>query len=130
MSNPIHENAKCLLIMAHGSRAQQANDEFAAIVEKMKPLLASYQHVEAIFLELCEPSMKQAVEKNYQLGFRKFDIYPMFFNKGKHVGVDIPNQIDACLAEFKNTDIKQLDYFGSFDSFAGSMVKHIEQQLL
>lgn len=120
--------SKCLFVMAHGSRAHRANEEFAGVVQQMTPFLNQYQEIEPIFLELCEPGLHEAVNTFYGKGYRNFDLYPMFFNEGKHVGKDIPAQIQACLAEHDDITITQLDYFGSFSSFAKIMAQHIANQ--
>ncbi|GAB2198076.1 CbiX/SirB N-terminal domain-containing protein [Sessilibacter sp. MAH4] len=121
-------NTKALLVMAHGSRAQKANDEFKTIVNQLSEYVSGYKIVEPIFLELCDPSMLDAVEVLYENGIENIDIYPMFFNQGKHVGVDIPAQIQECLTAYPNCTITQLDYFGSNSEFAKIMAKHIESQ--
>lgn len=114
--------------MAHGSRAQKANDEFKTIVSELSEHVSGYTVVEPIFLELCDPSMLDAVKMLCENGIENIDVYPMFFNQGKHVGVDIPAQIQECLTAYPKCTIKQLDYFGSNSEFAKMMAKHVESQ--
>merc|ERR1711916_258963 len=79
-----------LLIMAHGSRASAANEEFLAFVNKLAEQNQHYTAVRGVFLELSEPSLVQAVHSLADQGINTFQLYPLFFNCGKHVQKDIP----------------------------------------
>ena len=89
--------SKALLIMAHGSRSETANDEFRALVERVAEAAhASGQEYVAVipcFLELAKPSLIEAIQQLEHQPVEAVQLYPLFFNKGKHVGRDIPAQI-------------------------------------
>ncbi|WP_272974850.1 sirohydrochlorin chelatase [Alcanivorax jadensis] len=55
-------------------------------------------------------------------------LYPLFFNKGKHVGKDIPAQVEDARQRFPDLTIELLDYFGNANGLAALVLKHIGEQ--
>lgn len=125
--------SKALLIMAHGSRSETANDEFRELVEKVAESAHANGHeyvaVIPCFLELARPSLIEAVQQLEHQPVDAVQLYPLFFNKGKHVGRDIPAQIDEARERFPHLDITLLDYFGNAEGLAGLMLSHIAGQV-
>jgi sirohydrochlorin ferrochelatase len=122
-------NSKVLLIMAHGSRREAANDEFRALVAQIAQTLEGYREVRAIFLELAVPDLAQACAELAGTGeeVTHIDLYPLFFNQGKHVERDIPAQIAQVQQGYPQLSVRQLPYFGSSAQLAGLVVQHIDQ---
>ncbi len=121
-------NRKILLIMAHGSRREAANDEFRALVSQVAQTLEGYQEVRAIFLELATPGLEEACTELAAAGeTTHIDLYPLFFNQGKHVERDIPAQIEQVQQCYPKLSVRQLPYFGSCSQLAGLVVQHIDQ---
>ena len=118
-----------LLIMAHGSRSEQANDEFRALVDKVAQQLPDYSAVLPCFLELARPSLNEALQQLAHQPVQQVQLYPLFFNRGKHVGRDIPAQIEEARQRFPGFDIRHLDYFGNADALATLVSEHIRQQM-
>ena len=121
---------KALLIMAHGSRREAANTEFCELVERVKVLDGQRYHtVIPCFLELSAPSLDEACEAAIESGCQSVDLYPLFFNAGKHVEKDIPNLIMNAVEKYPQLQCQQLGYFGQFDGLAEMVKRHIELQL-
>ncbi len=124
--------SKALLIMAHGSRSETANDEFRALVERVAEAAhASGQEYVAVipcFLELAKPSLIEAIHQLEHQPVEAVQLYPLFFNKGKHVGRDIPAQIEEARERFPDLDIELLDYFGNSEGLAELVLSHIGRQ--
>ena len=59
----------------------------------------------------------------------RVQLYPLFFNKGKHVGKDIPAQVEDARQRFPDLSIELLDYFGNAKGLAGLVLKHIGEQV-
>lgn len=127
IQSPTARNPKtAIAIMAHGSRAQAANSEFLCTVDAMRPLLGTtYERVAGIFLELCEPSLMTQADEWAAAGISEIAVYPMFFNRGKHVGRDIPKQIAMVRERYPHITVTQLSYLGSDQRFANFMAGHI-----
>jgi len=120
---------KALSIMAHGSRNPRANEEFLNQAETITQKLdGNYSLAEHCFLELAEPSLKDACIALAEKGATEIDVYPMFFNRGRHVSVDVPKLVEGAQEALPNVTFRLLDYFGSGDDFAQAVASHIDRQ--
>lgn len=129
MKLPNSAQQRALIVMAHGSRAEAANQQFLALVHELKKHTPHYASVSGAFLELATPTLAEAVQIEFEKGTVQFDVYPMFFNCGKHVSKDIPDLVRQANHTYPNTDIRLLDYFGAGDQLLQAMAKHIDQQI-
>lgn len=119
---------KALLIMAHGSRSDVANDEFRQLVAKVALNNSQYSVVLPCFLELAAPSLMAAMQQVDNQPVEQVDLYPLFFNRGKHVGRDIPHQVAQAQQQYPHLPIQLLDYFGQADALPELLLSHISQQ--
>lgn len=122
MSKPL------LVIMGHGSRKAQANDEFKYVVENIELDSLPYHCVNHCFLELATPSLASVVEHAVIENYTHIDLYPLFFNCGNHVARDIPKQIQDIKDQYPTITIKQLDYFGMHRGLPDTIAQHVLQQ--
>jgi sirohydrochlorin ferrochelatase len=75
-----------LLLIAHGSRQEEANDDLFAMA---KDLSGAYAIVEAAFLELAEPTIEQAGHRCVERGANRVILLPYFLSAGIHVRRDL-----------------------------------------
>jgi len=87
-----------------------------------------YVAVLPCFLELAFPSLIEAIQQLEHQPVTTVQLYPLFFNKGKHVGRDIPAQIEDARARFPDLSIELLDYFGNARGLAPLVLRHIAEQ--
>lgn len=121
-------NKKALVVMAHGSRSDQANTEFESLIKHLSTCFTGeYDVIAPCFLELADPSLMTLGEQLYQQGIRDIDFYPLFFNQGRHVQRDVPNQIQALEAALDGLKVHCLPYFGANAQLASVMASHIKQ---
>lgn len=84
---------QALLIIAHGSREPQANQE----VEELAQLLLQQgisEEVRAAFLDpVARPTIPEAIDQLIKEGVTTITALPYFLNSGKHVQHDIPEII-------------------------------------
>jgi sirohydrochlorin ferrochelatase len=125
MNNHSHS---VLIIMAHGSRKIEANEEFAQLVEQIAAISTEYALVTHCFLEIATPSLEDCINEYVALGYQHYDLYPLFFNQGNHVTRDIPQQIQDAQQQHPSCHIQQLNYFGLFGGLAHSVHQHIQHQ--
>jgi sirohydrochlorin ferrochelatase len=85
-----------VLIVAHGSPVQAANQELFDLVEQFRKQ-SCYALVEPAFLEGAPPSIPEAIGACVAKGAGKVVITPYFLLPGKHVQEDLP----AFLADAK-----------------------------
>ncbi len=112
--------------MAHGSRRDSANSEFLELVERIDPK-AQYSLTQGAFLEQTTPTLMQSCKVAIDAGHTSIDVYPLFFNCGKHVEKDIPQQVSEVIERFSECTIRLLPYFGSSEGLAGLVVEHLAQ---
>ncbi len=55
------------------------------------------------------------------------DIYPLFFNCGRHVAKDIPTLVSQLQHQYPGVKLSLLPYFGSFEGLAATMANHIAE---
>jgi sirohydrochlorin ferrochelatase len=77
-----------LLLIAHGSRNIQANDDLMHIAQQMRRR-GPYPIVEGAFLELAAPTIEQAGSRCVQQGARRVLMLPYFLSAGIHVCQDL-----------------------------------------
>lgn len=82
-----------VIILGHGSRREDANEEIRLFTEKLgeKDPEREYQ---VAFLELADPSLDEAIEKLLnRTKLEKVIIMPMFLTVGNHMHRNIPDKI-------------------------------------
>ncbi len=124
-----NDNARAstaLIIMAHGSRRDSANQEFFQLVERIAKQ-SDYQCVVPALLEQAPPTLMQAAEKLPE-SIQAIDVYPLFFNCGRHVEKDIPAQVAELMDSYPDTDIRLLSYFGQSSELSNLVIEHINEQ--
>ena len=104
---------KALIIIAHGSRKELSNNEFISLVDEFREKNTSFFQVKAAFLEIAKPSISEVVKSVANDDIKEIVIYPYFLNQGKHVLVDIPDEINEEQKKYPNIKFKVLSHFGS-----------------
>ncbi len=118
---------KALLIIAHGSRQAVSNAEFSSMVSLVcSELNDTFAHVEASFLEFCEPSVETSLEAMIQKGMKDIYIYPFFLNSGKHVTHDIPMKVQTVQKMYPKTNLNLLKHFGSSEHIISTIISDLE----
>jgi sirohydrochlorin ferrochelatase len=77
-----------LLLIAHGSRQPEANDDLHHTVLAMRQR-GRYDRVEACFLELAEPNIDEGARKCVSQGAGHVILLPYFLSAGVHVCRDL-----------------------------------------
>jgi sirohydrochlorin ferrochelatase len=82
-----------ILLIAHGSRRQSANDDLHELAARMAAL-GTYPIVEACFLELSEPDIPTAGQKCVSRGASRVLLIPYFLSAGVHLRRDLTTARD------------------------------------
>ena len=110
---------KVMMLIAHGSRKQSANEEVTRLAQRVYELGASeYDAVVAAFLEIAEPSIQQGVERCVELGAETIVAVPYFLAAGNHVAADIPGELECARAGHPQINIEMSRYVGGNDAMA------------
>lgn len=107
----IRPSETSVLLVAHGSRLEQANDEVRSLARKLSEGLRV--PVIACFLELAAPSIPEAIDLAARTGTRRVKILPYFLAQGRHVQRDIPSILQEKREQYPDISIEMLDYLGA-----------------
>lgn len=85
---------RVLLVLAHGSRRRESNEEIRHLSRRLAECLHDrYESVAPAFLELAEPSIPAAIDGAVNAGAAEVVLFPYFLSAGRHVGEDIPRLV-------------------------------------
>lgn len=107
---------KALLLIAHGSRRKQSNDEVVKIAERLKHSCSGqYEIVHAGFLELAETLIPDGIARCVEDGATSIIVLPYFLNSGRHVVEDVPAIVEQTRQHYPQVDIKIAQHLGASD---------------
>jgi len=105
---------KALLLVAHGSRRAESNEEIAALAGQLAENAGDrYDIVEHAFLELAAPLIPDGIEQCIQKGAKSVSVLPYFLARGTHVVEDIPEQVAIKQTQYPDMDIHITPYLGT-----------------
>ena len=85
---PVRNVTTALVLIAHGSRHELANDDLHDLARRLRSS-GRYAIVAPAFLELTEPTIRQAAENCVQQGANRIILLPYFLSAGVHVQRDL-----------------------------------------
>ena len=98
-----------LLLIAHGSRNAEANDDLFVLVEELR---AAYPIVEASFLELAKPTIDEAARACVTLGAQRVILLPYFLSAGVHVRRDLQEHRDRLAKDHASVEFALAEPIG------------------
>ena len=105
---------KALLLVAHGSRRKQSNDEVVLLADKLRNNCSQqYKVVNSAFLELAEVLIPDGIKQCVDEGASSIVILPYFLNSGRHVVEDIPNIVNDCKVNYPEITISIASHLGA-----------------
>ena len=115
---------KFLLLIAHGSRRTQANEEIERLAQRVAALDGSeYDGVVAAFLEIAEPDIHQGIARCVERGAEHIVVVPYFLAGGNHVNKDIPGEVACAGAGMPEVRIELAQYLGASEAMAGLVLE-------
>jgi len=119
---------KALLVVAHGSRRAESNDEVRALTRRLGVQTHGvYDRVECAFLELAEPSIPDGLRAAVREGATRVTVVPYFLSAGRHVVTDIPAEIEVVRKEFPGVEIVLAPYVGAASEMTGLLLQQAGQ---
>ncbi|MCG6155740.1 sirohydrochlorin chelatase [Rubinisphaera margarita] len=104
-------NRDAILLIAHGSRRQQANDDLFRLKEMVQESRPG-QIVECSFLELAEPTIPQGAEACVAAGADRVLMFPYFLSAGTHVANDLTEFRDEFSQRWPDVEFKVCSHLG------------------
>lgn len=117
---------KSLLLIAHGSRRTESNDEVRALAVRLGEMTRSFDTVSCAFLELAVPSIPEGIEACVQQGADEIVILPYFLSAGRHVAEDIPALVQPKQAQYAALKIELHPYLGAADALPALLLNLVE----
>jgi sirohydrochlorin cobaltochelatase len=91
------------LLIAHGSKEKQSNQDFLSFVEKLSRSQPERVFQQA-FLELAKPSIPEAIDLCVKNGAEQVFVIPFMLFSGRHVKEDVPHFIQEAKAKHPAID--------------------------
>jgi sirohydrochlorin ferrochelatase len=115
--NTGRKSMKILLIIAHGSRHEEAREELRQLAERVAELTAGrIDQVLLAFLEFDQPDIPAGLAECAAAGAERVDVLPYFLQAGVHVQQHIPQAVEAAKQRFPHTLFELLPHFGAHDA--------------
>ncbi|MGB5705401.1 MAG: CbiX/SirB N-terminal domain-containing protein [Arenicellales bacterium] len=114
-----------LLIVAHGSRKLDSNQEVKDLTGKLANQVKGFDLVECAFLELAEPNILQGGIKLVEAGASSLTILPYFLVAGRHVVTDVPEEANKIREIYPDLAVTLLPYFGASENIVSEMLDRI-----
>jgi sirohydrochlorin ferrochelatase len=93
------------IVFAHGSRIETANEAVRQVAARMARA-GGFEHVEAAFLELGQPSLEGAVARLSANGVRRVLVIPYFLTLGLHLERDLPKLVAEAAAAHPDVTVE------------------------
>lgn len=116
---------KGIIIIGHGSRNKEAQNQFMEVVEKVRE--KSGKLVEGAFMELAKPGFFESVEKLVSQGITNIAVYPLFLFSGIHIKEDIPELIREAEAKYQSVTFKMSGAIGPREELVQIVIIGIEE---
>jgi len=117
---------KALLIIAHGSRRKEANDEVRRLADRIRENAGpSFSLVASGFLEISSPQVDSAIADLVDEGATEIMIFPHFLTTGTHVANDIPRIIEEEKAIHAHVTFELLPHLGALQGISTLILNHI-----
>jgi sirohydrochlorin ferrochelatase len=111
-----------LLVVDHGSRRAEANAQLEDIAERLRRLrpddVVAHAH-----LEVCEPTIMQAVARLVADGAVRIAVLPYFLSEGRHSREDIPRLVAAAAAAYPQVTVTIAPALGPDDALARLLIE-------
>lgn len=114
---------KSLLLVAHGSRRAESNDEVRQLALQLEASAnGQYDQIACAFLELAEPSIPDGLRAAIRAGATEVTVLPYFLSAGRHVATDIPGEVNIIRAESPEVEIILAPYLGASPGVVGLLL--------
>lgn len=115
---------KVLMLVAHGSRKQAANDEVVRLATRVEGLgQGIFDAVVPAFLEFANPDIHQGIERCAEMGASEIILVPYFLAAGKHVTRDIPLELECVRTRYPHISIETTQYLGENEAMAELVIQ-------
>ena len=117
---------KALLIVAHGSRKKESNDEVMSLAQELDSSGQSgYDRVLCAFNQFSDPSAESRIEVLAAMGATRITVLPYFIAGGSHVVSDIPELVREASKKYPSIAFHITAHFGAFKGVKDLIVQEL-----
>ncbi len=117
---------KGLLLVAHGSRRKQSNEEIIKLTRQIEKIASKeFSMIDCAFLQYTGPVISEKLEHYVEKGVTDITVFPYFIAAGMHVVKDIPDMIEHFRKSNPQIRIRLTGHLGSFTEVANLIVKKV-----
>jgi sirohydrochlorin ferrochelatase len=120
-------NEPALLLIAHGSRHAEANDDLLQVARGLEG--RGYAIVEPAFLELAEPDIAEGGRRCVERGARGVVLVPYFLSAGVHVRRDLAAARDQLGKRFPEVEFRLAEPLGRHPLLLDVITLRVRQAL-
>jgi len=120
------EVMEALLLIGHGSRAEQANEGMFRIAGMIRKA-GGFTIVECGFLQLCPPAIEDAVERCIAQGAERVLMVPYFLHTGIHIREDLPSVFVELKKRFPHVEMAMGTELGNDPLLAQVVMNRVEE---
>ena len=122
---------RALLLVSHGSRRQNSNEEVVLLCEKLKKLISDeFDFVESAYLEIASPSIPEGIEKSIECGATSVVVLPYFLAAGRHVADDIPSIVNDARKKYPGISFQIARHVGASDGMVRLLADTVELEAI
>jgi sirohydrochlorin ferrochelatase len=115
-----------LLLMAHGSPRESANEPIRRAAEVLRGR-GSFVHVALGYMECNLPTIPQAAEECLQRGAVRIVAVPWFLHSGVHVTDDLPTILKEFAGKHPHVEVLMSDLLGSDPAVSALLLRRAEE---
>lgn len=116
--------ARAVLIVDHGSRRPEANEQLDALVEQVRKRLPGHI-VSGAHLDLAPPTVADAIDACAAAGAAEIVIHPFFLAPGRHSAEDLPRLAREGAARHPRVSIRVGPLLGLHPNVVDAVVARI-----
>ena len=117
---------KTLLIIAHGSRRKESNEEVRQLADRVATNSGdAFDRVASSFLEISSPQIDSAIADLAEAGATEIAVFPYFLAAGTHVANDIPRLIDEEKEKYPQIKFTILPHLGALKGISTLILNHL-----
>ncbi len=119
---------KALLVLAHGSRKKESNDEVMSLAQELDSSGHSgYDRVLCAFNQFSAPSAESQIEALAAMGATRITVLPYFIAGGSHVVSDIPELVKEAESRHPGIAFRVTAHFGAFRGVKELIVRELSE---